>query len=339
MTCNPAGVANTAMTTLLTGEDLSFTLPDLSSVTFPTLPDLPVLPDPERIDVGTLTDRVVGGAGIFDVIMDAVKAHLVVEYEANRISGVEYARVYTAAIEAALGNATQILLNKDQAYWQALAARQQAYIAQAQFATSKVTFETAKAEMVLAGFRAKTVRAEYAGAKMQLAIQSTSYCTSEYNLLEMLPLQKAQLTAQNSQISAQTTLITAQKLQVDKEVQKSTAEISLIDANTTNALAQTAVITNQATLVKEQSEAQRAQTLDTRSDSLPVTGAIGKQKALQTQQITSYQQDAAVKGAKFWVDGFTVQKTMDESLTPPTEFTAANISSVLTKLKTVTQLN
>lgn len=331
MTCNPSGVANTAMTSLLAGEDLAFTPPDLGTVTFPTVPALPTLIPPTQITIDQLTDRTIGGQGTFDAIMDALSKHLREEYDKGRIQGDQYAKAYIGLMEAALAQGVQVLMNKDTAYWQAVQVQQQAYLAQSQLAISRVQFETAKAELVLAAFKAKLSRAEYASSKMSLATAQVQYCTADFNLTNILPLQQLQLTAQTS-------LISSQKLQVDKEVQKSTAEIALIEANTDNAEAQTVVIQNQATLVKEQAEAQRAQTLDTRTDSLPVMGAIGKQKDLQAQQITSYQQDAAVKAAKFWLDGFTVQKSMDESLVPPTQFSQTNIDAVLTKLKTSAQL-
>ena len=93
------------------------------------------------------------------------------------------------------------------------------------------------------------------------------------------------------------------------------------------------ILPRQKILLTEQSEAQRAQTLDTRSDSLPVVGVLGKQKDLYTQQITSYQRDAEIKAAKLWTDAWTVQKTIDEGLLPPDNFTNAEINPILDTIK------
>ena len=93
------------------------------------------------------------------------------------------------------------------------------------------------------------------------------------------------------------------------------------------------ILPQQKILLTEQSEAQRAQTLDTRSDSLPVVGVLGKQKDLYTQQITSYQRDAEIKAAKLWTDAWTVQKTIDEGLLPPDNFTNAEINPILDTIK------
>ena len=93
------------------------------------------------------------------------------------------------------------------------------------------------------------------------------------------------------------------------------------------------ILPQQRLLLLEQTEAQRAQTLDNRTDGVPVVGVLGKQKDLYTQQITSYQRDAEVKAAKLWVDAWTVQKTIDEGLLPPTNFTNASLDPILTTVK------
>lgn len=99
------------------------------------------------------------------------------------------------------------------------------------------------------------------------------------------------------------------------------------------------MLPQQLKLITEQTEAQRAQTLDTRSDGATVTGSVGKQKELYTQQITSYQRDAEVKASKLFTDAWITQKTIDEGLNPPNGFTNASIDTILTKLKTNNGLN
>lgn len=99
------------------------------------------------------------------------------------------------------------------------------------------------------------------------------------------------------------------------------------------------MLPQQLKLITEQTEAQRAQTLDTRSDGITVTGSVGKQKELYTQQITSYQRDAEVKASKLFTDAWITQKTIDEGLNPPNGFTNASIDTILTKLKSNNGLN
>lgn len=90
----------------------------------------------------------------------------------------------------------------------------------------------------------------------------------------------------------------------------------------------------QENLLKEQMEAQRGQTLNTRSDNQPVTGVMGKQKDLYTQQITSYQRDAEVKAAKLFTDAWITMKSIDEDLLPPNGFTNSSLDTVLAAVKT-----
>lgn len=90
----------------------------------------------------------------------------------------------------------------------------------------------------------------------------------------------------------------------------------------------------QVTLVTEQGEVQRAQTLNTRSDSVTVVGLTGKQKDLYTQQITSYQRDSEIKAAKIFSDAWITMKTLDEGLAAPTGFQNTSLDEVLTTIKT-----
>lgn len=92
-------------------------------------------------------------------------------------------------------------------------------------------------------------------------------------------------------------------------------------------------LVGQGALIKEQMEAQRGQTSDLRSDGTPVNGVMGKQKALYTQQIDSYQRDAEVKAAKLFTDAWITMKTIDEGLPPPTGFTNASMDTILAMLK------
>lgn len=95
----------------------------------------------------------------------------------------------------------------------------------------------------------------------------------------------------------------------------------------------------QELMIKEQMEAQRGQTADARTDGIPVSGVMGKQKDLYTQQITSYKRDSEIKGAKLFTDAWITMKSIDEGLLPPTGFTNDSIDTVLTAIKTNNELN
>ena len=89
----------------------------------------------------------------------------------------------------------------------------------------------------------------------------------------------------------------------------------------------------QRKMVLEQMEAQRAQTLNTRTDGATITGVLGKQKDLYSQQITSYQRDSENKAARLFTDAWITMKTIDEGLIPPTNFQNASVDTVLTRVK------
>jgi hypothetical protein len=93
------------------------------------------------------------------------------------------------------------------------------------------------------------------------------------------------------------------------------------------------MLPTQKSLLLEQTEAQRAQTLDTRIDGVTaVAGLLGKQKALYSQQITSYKRDAEAKVAKMYIDTWITQKTIDEGLLTPNELTNAKLDTMIQTL-------
>ena len=89
----------------------------------------------------------------------------------------------------------------------------------------------------------------------------------------------------------------------------------------------------QRKMVSEQMEAQRAQTLNTRTDGTQIVGVLGKQKDLYSQQITSYQRDSENKAARLFTDAWITMKTIDEGLIPPSNFQNASVDTVLTRVK------
>lgn len=90
----------------------------------------------------------------------------------------------------------------------------------------------------------------------------------------------------------------------------------------------------QQCLLREQIETERANTLDFRSDGVtPVTGSVGKQKDLYSQQIVSYQRDSELKAAKVWADAWAVIETITESDILPDTFKNPSVESVMESLR------
>ena len=289
MTAIPSGadeLANTLLVSLTAGKD--FTVPeiDLSDPIF-NQPDStgPLYVDVEKLTVDDLTTGIVGGTGAFDKLMVSLVNHLKVEYAANRISGAEYTKAYIGVVTAALQTASQFLLAKDQAYWQALLAQAQARTAEIETVKARYELETARVMLVRTQFEAATAEANYGLTKMKISTEDATYS----NLIK---------------------------------------QGEGLDFTNTN------ILPKQETLLTEQAEVQRSQTLDTRTDGTTVAGSVGKQKALYDQQITSYKRDAETKAVKIYADSWITQKTIDEGLLAPDQFTNANFNSILTALRT-----
>ena len=228
------------------------------------------------ITVGTVTDGSICGEGVFDKFMASMTAHLRKEFEAGRITGAEYSRVYISQVQAAMSGAIQFVLSKDASFWQAQSAQLQAI-------TARIALETTKVQAAQIKISALTEKASYALTMAKLATEDATFSNTQYQRDELLPAQKS--------------------------------------------------------LVDEQKEAQRAQTLDVRTDALPVAGTVGKQKDLHSQQIESYKRDSEVKVGKLFVDAWITQKTIDEGVLPPDGFTNTSLDGVLTHLKANTGLD
>ena len=123
---------------------------------------------------------------------------------------------------------------------------------------------------------------------------------------------------------------------LDEQIDNLEKDIEIKDYNLDNRLPKEVdLLDRQINLVTEQRESERAKTLDTRVDGTTVIkGSVGKQKDLYTQQIDSFVKDAQYKVAKLYSDTWTVQKTLDDALTAPSQFTNNEINEVLTRIRT-----
>lgn len=278
--------SNDLYTSLIAGEDVVFPDIDLDGAEFlvPSTVGNPLYVPVEGLTNDDLTTRTIDGTGTFDALMAAAKVHLQAEFEKGRITGAEYTKAYIAMMESAMGNATQYLLGRDQAYWNAVTSQLQARLAEVQVVNARVQIQTAKVQYVSVKFEALSSKSNFTLNKIKLANEGVQYCIAKYQKESLLPQQLALVTAQ-------------------------------------------------VNLTKEQMEAQRAQTLNTRTDGTAVLGSIGKQRDLYGQQITSYQRDAEVKAAKLFTDAWITMKTMDEGLAPPSNFANASLDDILATLK------
>lgn len=149
----------------------------------------------------------------------------------------------------------------------------------------------------------------------------------------------AQLGALTAKVQLQNAMIESARLQLDAATSKANYALTKSKIGTESInycvgkfqLEQ--MLPTQQLLVKEQIEVQSAQTKDIRTDGIPVTGVIGKQKELHSQQIDSYKKDIQLKAARIFTDAWITQKTLDDEIIPPTNFNNASVNNVLQSVK------
>ena len=191
------------------------------------------------------------------------------------------------------------------------------------------------------------LKAEYASGRITGAEYTKAYTALAESAMQggvnfLLGKDQAFWQAQNAQIAALTA-----RVQFEAKNQRAAYALTKLKLANEEAAYCTALynlkaimpqqllnLREQNILIREQGEAQRAQTSDTRmSDLEPVAGLMGKQKELYAQQITSYKRDSEYKAAKVFSDAWIAQKTIDEGLLAPTNFTNASVDAVLDILK------
>ena len=317
MSCGAEAEGNSLFQTLTAG--VSFEIPQIDvtgpSFQIPGGMDSELYKEVTRIANSELTTTTLDGTGTFDVLMRGFKAHLKEEYNQSRITGAEYTKAYTALVESAMAQGVQFLLGKDASFWQAMSAQIQAITAKLQLETARVRHTTAQLE-------ALNQEATFALTKMRLANENMQYCIGKFNHEQMLPAQKTgQDIANRTAVYNLDMIMPLQKVGLEHS-----NSIALFNLQT--------MLPQQYELLVEQTEVQRAQTLDARSDGITVVGAVGKQKDLYSQQIKSYQRDSELKAAKLFADAWTVQKTVDEGFVAPANFQNPSLDSVLGHIKT-----
>jgi len=63
-------------------------------------------------DVSIDNNYNVTGNGIFDDMMEAINSNIKAQYDAGRITGADYASVYLGAMQTAISQSAQVMLNK-----------------------------------------------------------------------------------------------------------------------------------------------------------------------------------------------------------------------------------
>ena len=299
-------------TTLHTGLNTDLpALPDLpvpDVITIPGVGEIPLDLQTEinRPTIDQLTQGAVGGTGIFDQVMATVSAHIEGQYNKGIIGQSEVAQVYIAAIQTVLPQSLQFLLNQDQTYWATRLVQLQAQNIHLERARLVAEVETAK----LLAFR---TQAEAYAAQVAAITAQMTYANTKLALVKMM---------QDINLSE------AQQAVVEESFNDAWVKTHSLmpgggavggHAEKDFALKDSALVTaeKQQLLLTGQANVQRAQTYDTNTDTTPVTGIMGVQKLLYTQQIQSYKDDGQNKAVKMIADLWTSAKALDDATQSP----------------------
>lgn len=177
-TDNSSTLANDMFTALTTGITIPAS-PDFSDPKFDFEPDTTsaLYSDINGATIAEVTagEGTLEGTGAFDVFMTAMDKHLEREFKGNRLTGSQYAEVYTAIANQVMGQAVSFTLQKDQARWAAVTAQMQARIAEIQSTEALINLEKTKIEAAESNFQLNLTAAQYALTKMQIATEEANH--------------------------------------------------------------------------------------------------------------------------------------------------------------------
>ena len=300
-----AADANSLYLALANDLDVELGLPPLVLETDFSIVDDTSLPEVTPLTIAELTDGTVDGTGVFDALMKAVNAHLITQFDRNRITGADYAKVYLGSIQAVMQFGTQFLLSRDRARLENLQLLETIKLAQAQRTKAAAEVQLVRAQIQNAQFenlalqlKAYTSRNEYAGSKMNLVLGYNGVLEAEgkQNLIN------AQYETQHAQVhdtlpdgSAVGGVVKTEKTMKDLQGQLVGEQYELARSQVRDTLSTGGVFGGitavdkdvklaQKTLVLEQVDSARAQTKDTLTDGTAVTGVVAVEKLLKTNQ-------------------------------------------------------
>lgn len=317
--------ANELFDSLTDGLDIEIDIPSIEVNTDIVFPEEEgaIYDEIPRVSLEDLTQVELDGQGVFDVLMRGVNLHLEEQHKKNRITGADYAKVYTASMEVVASQAMQFLLNKDRAYWESVNAQTTAQMANLQKVRIKAEMEVlrlqinlAQLENVKAQLQAHTLRNQLAESKMALVTAYNNILTSENQaklVAEQMESARAQTLDTRSDGSPITGMLGTEKELRQTQMLTAREEMDTARAQTKETLqdgqpvqglvalqkqveeSRMQLTAAQAKVAEEQYETTRAQVRDTLSDGEPILGmqAIDKATKIANQRLVEEQADAA----------------------------------------------
>lgn len=264
-----------------------------------------------------LTTGEAAGRGAFDELMRSTKSHLLQEFAAGRISGVEYSQVYLGSLQSAMSQSLQFVLGAG------VTSRQEELLAEQAKQVIEQTLLT-RSQVALS-----TKQETLADKEILIADEKLRQAKQQVLLLT------AQVAKTNQDVIATQEQIKTMKQQTLKLVQDTAlATQEVLNAVTQNItmLKQHVKLDAEAAILVQKKYTEQAQTMDTVNSS-PVTGMVGMQKTLYQRQGEGFLRDSEQKVAKMFLDTWSVRRTTDNNALVPTEMNDPAINGVLVKVK------
>ena len=241
----------------------------------------------DEVRFAEITDGCPQGEGVFDQLMKSVKAHLLEEYDAQRIRGSEYTQVYLNSLSQAMGQSIQWQLGAQIAENQALLIEKQ--------------IENVEKQNLLLE------------EQRQLLIAQTAQTNQQTTNLDLeannIPKQGDILDAQEDQLVRSTeTIIKSLEIGglLDKQLEQVVAQTSNIEQQGTNLEAEALNIPKQGDILDAQEE-QLIRSTEVITRSLEVDGLLDK----QLEQVVTQTSVTAQQGTNLAAEALNIPKQGD----------------------------
>lgn len=289
------------------------------------------------ISTADLTQQDLEGTGVFDILMDATKQHIKAEFDANRVTGADYAQLYSTAITNVLQQSIAFLLNKEINDKQAdlLASQISKMVKDEDLVDQQILQSIQQTELLEA-------QVSLAYAQIQDSVNIKDVST---NVTGLVSRQKLQTEAETSLVGTQKNVALAQILDnvtsTPGVVTGSIgAQTAAVNAQKANAISENANIGKvglkvdaEKALLIQKTVSELAQTEDDATGTSSANeGLIGRQKLLFAAQTAGFARDAEQKFAKIASDIWAVAKTVEGvGYSYPDNWTDVDIADILDK--------
>ncbi len=327
------------------------------------------------IDVGQtvpntaiLTDKTLAGDGVFDILMQATKLHLMEEYDSGRITGKEYSTVYLGALNAVLAQSIGYIKNHHET------ANINANVGLVRQKTATELAQTADEIPAGLAFNSTTdIDGLIADQKLlnaeQLSLIGSQVTQSENEVAltgqkiitelaqtddDLTDARAAGHGYNTSNVLASLVLAQTEKIDADAMLtkQKTVTEVGAVSDTLPNDYALSAQVnvegileqqvrkgTAEVNLLAQKTATEVAQTnstipedsnrIQTASYTVVTDSLAGRQKGLFSAQTDGFARDAEQKLAKIIVDPFVAQVAGGDVSTVPAELDDSGINAVL----------